>query len=87
MGRDYPVGKAQEKILERLGKTATGYADAERIFDSLGITVSSKRVGRESVPVVTVRDRFDGGFEADGGGVSYRKYADVDLSAIEEYIE
>jgi hypothetical protein len=81
-----PVGKAQEKVLEALGMTATGFADANRQFEKIGIVVSSRRDGRVSVPVVTVKDRFDGGFNAGGDGDCYRKYDDIDLSAVEQWI-
>lgn len=52
--KDYPVGKAQQIVLDALGMTATGFDDAASKFKELGITVSSKRQGRTSVPVVSV---------------------------------
>lgn len=42
MAKDYPVGSAQEKVLNALGLTANSFSDAERIFDEIGIEVSSK---------------------------------------------
>ena len=52
--KEYPVGKAQQTILDALGLTAGGFSSADIIFSNLNIVVSSKRVGRKSVPVVTV---------------------------------
>lgn len=49
-----PVGKAQQVILDILGQRAGSFGHAERIFADHGIVVSSKRVGRGSVPVVRV---------------------------------
>jgi hypothetical protein len=63
--RDYPVGKAQQTILDKLGIKASGFQDAQKKFDELGITVGSKRVGRTSVPVVTAQS---GGSQRNSGG-------------------
>jgi len=87
MARNYPVGKAQQMVLDKLGLKANDFSEAKRIFDELGITVGSKRQGRSSVPVVTVEDRFGGGFNAAREGVVYRKHQDHDFSAIEQWIE
>ena len=46
--KDYPVSKGQEKVLEALGLTATGYGDADAKLMNLGLAVSSKR----GIPVV-----------------------------------
>ena len=83
----YPVGKAQQMVLDALGLTARDFSEANDIFKKLGIVVGSKRQGRSTVPVVTVKDRFDGGFSAAGDGFEYRKYDDADFSAIEQWIE
>jgi hypothetical protein len=63
--RDYPVGVAQQKVLDALGITASGFQDAQNKFDELGITVGSKRQGRTSVPVVSVQQ---GGSQRNLGG-------------------
>jgi len=83
----YPVGKAQQMVLDALGLTAKDFSEASKIFEDLGISVGSKRQGRSSVPVVTVEDRFSGGFSAAGDGFEYRKHQDHDFSAIEQWIE
>lgn len=49
---DYPVGKAQRTVLNALGIPAYSFQQAEARFAELGIVVTSKRVGRGSVPVV-----------------------------------
>lgn len=64
--KDYPVGVAQKQVLDALGLTATGFNDAQRRFDDLGISVASRREGRKSVPVVHVTG-WGGGF-IDGEG-------------------
>ena len=87
MARSYPIGRAQQMVLDALKLTAKDFSEANRIFESIGIMVSSKRQGRSSVPVITVKDRFGGAFNAAGEGVEFRKYADVDLSAVEQWIE
>ena len=84
--RDYPVSKAQKVILNALSITASGHGDAERIFESFGLVVASKRQGRRSVPVVTVLDRNDGGFNVAGEGVTYEKYPTVDFENIKQWI-
>jgi glutaredoxin len=85
--RDYPVGKAQQTILTSLNLTATGHSDAERIFNELGIIVATRRQGRKSVPVVTLRDTEIGGFTADGDGWSAPvEYANVDLDKISQWM-
>lgn len=85
--RDYPVGKAQQMVLDALNITATGHGDADRIFRDLGLAVSSKRQGRKSVPVITVKDRFGGGFNASGEGVEFRQYPNADFSSISKWVE
>lgn len=85
--RQYPVGKAQQTILSALGITAHGASHADQIFEALGITVSAKRVGRKSVPVV----------KRAGGGSAKTPYGDydvwdspsenIDLTAIQKWME
>ena len=88
--RQYPVGKAQGDVLAALGideKTLNGHSHAQQIFDELGIVVGSKRVGRSSVPVVRITT-VGGGFNAYGEGEeSYTPSKNIDLSAIEQWIE
>lgn len=86
--RDYPTGAAQDVILKALNLTANGFSDAERIFAEIGIAVSSKRVGRSSVPVVTRLETHGGGWNAGGDADGYKiSYKDVDLSAIAQYMQ
>ena len=86
MARNYPIGKAQQMVLDALGLTARDFGEAKTIFESIGITVGSRRQGRSSVPVITVQDRFTGGFSAAGDGFEYRQHADIDLSAVEQWV-
>lgn len=74
---DYPVGKAQQVVLSALGVTRHTFAGAEAYFEEIGIVVSSKRVGRSSVPVVRIKDRYNGGFTSEGDGDSWRAYSDL----------
>lgn len=69
--KEFPVGVAQQKVLDALGETASDWGQAERIFDEYGITVRAKRVGRISVPVVTLHPRSGGGFNEHGEGESW----------------
>lgn len=87
MAKDYPVGSAQEKVLNALGLTATGFSDAERIFEKLGLEVTSRRVGRSSEPVITFKDTTRGGWNRGGDGESYEvSYKAFDKSAIAQWI-
>lgn len=87
MAKDYPVGKAQQIVLDALGMTASGFNDAKTKFEQLGIVVGSKRVGRNSVPSITIKDRCAGGFTTDGDGVEWREYDDIDLAPINQWID
>lgn len=87
MAKDYPVGSAQEKVLNALGLTATGFSDAERIFGELGIEVTSKRVGRSSEPVVSELNSYGGGWNVGGDGESYKiSYKDTDLTPLAQWM-
>lgn len=66
MASDYPVGKAQRQILDALGVKAYNFQQAEARFAELGIVVASKRVGRASVPVVTLT-RAGGTMQSEDG--------------------
>lgn len=85
--RDYPVGKAQQMVLDALNLTASGSSDANRIFESLGLIVASKREGRKSVPSITVLDREGGAFNIDGEGETWQQYPDADFTNIQQWIE
>ena len=88
MAKDYPVGSAQEKVLNALGLTATGFSDAERIFSEIGIEVTSKRVGRSSEPVVSELDGYGGGWNVGGDGESYKiSYKNTDLTPLAQWIK
>ena len=85
--RDYPVGKAQQIVLDALGITATGHSDATQKFDDLGIAVSSKRQGRKSVPVVSEKGEgsqrnYGGDFDTWDSGASK-----ATLSKLSEWME
>jgi len=84
--KDYPVGKAQQTVLDALNITATGHSAAQEIFKSLGLVVVTKREGRRSVPSITVLDRDGGGFNASGEGETWQQYPDSDFSNIQEWV-
>lgn len=69
--KEHPVGVAQKKVLDALGLTAENWRKAEEMFEDLGIGVRSKRVGKTSVPVVTIFPRSGGGFNQDGEGETW----------------
>jgi hypothetical protein len=86
--RQYPVGKAQQEVLNALGiSKCNGHSHAQQIFDELGITVSSKREGRKSVPVVS-KIGAGGGWNIGGDGEGWdAPSTGIDLSAIEKWME
>jgi len=84
--RDYPVGTAQQIILDALNLTATGHKDADNKFKALGLVVASQRQGRRSVPAITVLPRQGGGFNAGGDGDEWTEYDEIDTTAIEQWI-
>lgn len=84
--RNYPVGKAQQMVLDALGMSAEDSRDAKEKFEELGLLVNSKRDGRKSVPAITVKSRFGGGWNRGGDGSGYQKYDDIDTTAIEQWI-
>jgi len=85
--KDYPVGKAQQMVLDALNVTATGHGDAKKIFEDLGLVVSSKREGRKSVPSITVLDRFAGTLNAEGEGETWQQYEESNFESIQQWIE
>lgn len=88
MQRQYPVGKAQQMVLDALGLTATGSSDANAQFEKIGIVVTSKREGKSVIPQIVVKDRTDGGWD-NGEGYSftaYRKLTQSEFKAIEQWI-
>lgn len=85
MQKHYPVGVAQAQVLAALGREAANFDEANAIFDELGLLVTSKRLGRSSVPVVRVLDRCDGGF-LNGDGDAWTRYPTVDLTPLRQWI-
>lgn len=84
--KDYPVGKAQQQVLDALGMTATGFGDATAKFDQLGIVVASKRDGRKSVPVVSIKQsNWKQNTYGDFDGVDVEISADV-LSKLAQWM-
>lgn len=81
-------GKAQQIILDALGIQAQSFGHANGIFNALGIAVTPKRVGRRSVPEVTVVT--EGGWQrniyGDYDGATWSNADEVDLSAIKEWV-
>jgi len=87
MASVFPVGVAQKKVLDALNLTAADFTAAKQVFESIGIDVTSKRVGRSSEPVVRMMATQYGGWSPDGDGESYeRKFAKIDLTAIAQWI-
>lgn len=87
MYKDYPVGAAQAKVLKALGLTAQGFSEANAIFEKLGLSVTSKRVGRSSEPVVELLATVGGGWTSGGDGESYSiNYRAIDLTPIMQWM-
>lgn len=76
-GDEYPVGKAQQIILDALGMTASGATSANELFEELGIIVRPVRKGRQSVPEVTLKNRYAGGWTPGGDGDEWRAYGEL----------
>lgn len=84
---NYPVGATQQKVLSALGLAATDFSEAEKLFNDLGIEVSSKRAGRTTEPVVKMKNTEIGGWNVGGdGSTSQLKFRNLDLSAIAQWI-
>lgn len=83
----YPVGSAQRQVLNALNLTAADFTAAEQVFESIGIEVTSRRVGRSSEPVVTMKQTEFGGFNREGDGESWSKsFTKIDLTPIAQWI-
>lgn len=88
MAKAFPTSVAQDKVLAALNMTATDFSDAERIFKSIGIEVTSKRVGRSSEPVVSKLNAYGGGWNVGGDGESYKiSYKDTDLTPLAQWMK
>ena len=88
MAKAFPTSVAQDKVLAALNMTATDFTDAERIFKSIGIEVTSKRVGRSSEPVVSKLNSYGGGWNPGGDGESYEiSYKDTDLTPLAQWMK
>lgn len=84
---NYPVSATQQKVLNALGMTAMDFQDAEKVFDAIGIEVSSKRVGRSTEPVIRMKSRFGGGWNAGGDGSAWSNtHKQADLDTISQWI-
>src|SRR4051812_23968529 len=83
MNRQYPVGKAQQMVLDALNLTASGSGDADAKFAEIGIVVSSKREGRTSKPQITILSRESGNFNADGEGETWQQYRKLTIAEFE----
>jgi hypothetical protein len=84
--KDYPVGKAQQMVLDALRLTATGHGDASRKFEQMGLVVASKRQGRTSVPSITRRPATEGGMHAGDGWSQAVDFGDVDFDKISQWL-
>ena len=65
MNRDFPVGKAQQMVLDALKLRADGFNAADALFNNLGMAVTGKRQGRASVPEIRL-ESATARFNADG---------------------
>jgi hypothetical protein len=87
MNKDFPVGAAQAKVLAALGLTANGFNEAKAVFEKIGLSVSSKRVGRASVPEIYLVDVVGGGFNAAGDGETWTvTFQAIDLTPVLQWI-
>lgn len=83
----YPVGAAQRQVLNALNLTAADFTAAEQVFESIGIEVTSKRVGRSSEPVIRMKQTQFGGFNRGGDGESWSKsFTKIDLTPVQQWI-
>lgn len=87
MTREYPVGKAQEIILNALGLEADSFQEAEQIFNNHGIIVVATRQGRRSVPEVYLLDTVASGFAGGDGASNEIRFKQFDLELIREWIK
>jgi hypothetical protein len=81
MDKHYPTSSAQDQVLKALGLDCReyNYDTANDLFRAVGISVSFRRQGRVSVPVVTLMESAGGAFNAYGEGESWS----VDPKAID----
>lgn len=87
MKHEYPLSKTQITVLNALNIVAAeNFAQAEKIFETLGIVVSSRREGRQTIPSITVLDRKAGILNAYGEGEIFTKYPTINTSAISQWI-
>ncbi len=87
MQKHFPVGTTQAKVLEALGLTADNFDHANAIFERIGISVSSRREGRSTLPVIHLTDHTGGGFNAYGEGETWEiPVEEIDLTPIEPWI-
>ena len=83
----YAVGKAQKIILEALNLSAETYKEAVDVFAKYGLSVSSKREGRKSVPVVRKLDTYESGFHDGDGYCEEIPYEKIDLLPIFQFMK
>lgn len=93
MSKGYPVSKTQQMVLEALKLTAKDFTDADRIFANYGFTVTAKRDGKNTVPVIVMLPT-----EKAYSGLAYSEYADsnydngieykhIDLSPVAQWLQ
>jgi hypothetical protein len=87
MSNGYPTTKTQDQVLQALGLTARDYAAAERLFQECGLQVTSRRAGRNTVPVVRKLAASGGGWNASGDGTAWTNtYQPVDFSKLAQWM-
>ncbi len=80
-------GKAQQTVLDALGIEAECHAHASEIFKALGIGVVAVRVGRRSVPSVSLIYQAGGVMNQFGEGEEWEAIdPPCDLSSIAEWM-
>jgi hypothetical protein len=88
MAKHYPVGKAQQIVLDALDLSADSFGEADKIFAEYGLMVIAKRQGRKSVPEVYLLDATIGGWTPGGDGTAQDvKYKEIDFNLIKEWIK
>lgn len=86
--KGFPTGVAQDKVLRALGLKAQDWDEAEAIFARIGISVSAKRVGHSSEPVVRYLPTQSGAFNEFGEGETWDiDYAQVDLTPLASWMQ
>lgn len=86
MAKHYPVGKAQQTILDALDLEAETFIEAEAVFKEHGLSVVPVRRGRRSVPEVRQLETTGGGFNNGEGETWDIDFKKIDVQKIAEWM-